>query len=86
MKSLSEIGFTHSPVAQLLVDPQNDTALSMNHEARRLLKLETSQSDVIRVSDLFSPSYIQLLLFTEEALCQGKAWSVESEVLIVDSS
>lgn len=77
MKSLSEIGFTHSPVAQLLVDPQNDTALSMNHEARRLLKLETSQSDVIRVSDLFSPSYIQLLLFTEEALCQGKAWSNE---------
>lgn len=75
MNNLSELAFRQSAIPQLLIDPQNNDILAINQKALDLLELEQEQIANIQVSTLFSPSYPQFLVYTDETLHRKQSWS-----------
>lgn len=67
--------FNASAVAQLAIEPMSDRVVACNEEACSLLKIQRSELLAQRVSVLFADCFPQLLVFTEEVLVHGKAWS-----------
>lgn len=64
--------FDHSATAQLVIDPFANRILAANIEAGRLLDLDQADIARLTVSELFAPSFPDLLVFTEEVIHRGK--------------
>jgi PAS domain S-box-containing protein len=64
--------FDHSATAQLVMDPFGNRILAANIEASRLLDLDQVEIERLTVSELFAPSFPDLLVFTEEVIHRGR--------------
>lgn len=64
--------FDHSATAQLVMDPFANRILAANIEAGRLLDLDQTEIERLTVSELFAPSFPDLLVFTEEVIHRGR--------------
>jgi PAS domain S-box-containing protein len=67
--------FYYSATAQLVINPVADTVIAANQEASRLLGLDVKQIEDIRVSQLFAKCFPDLIVFTQEIINFGRAWS-----------
>ncbi|MGE4500307.1 MAG: sigma 54-interacting transcriptional regulator [Hydrogenovibrio sp.] len=74
--------FHQSPDAMLLIDPINNRVLHSNRAATELLAQSFQSLQKTSVSELFRPSLAKLVVFTEETLENGQAWSDELQLLI----
>ncbi|MDR9498818.1 MAG: sigma 54-interacting transcriptional regulator [Hydrogenovibrio sp.] len=72
--------FQKMPEAILLVDPFNDRVLHGNPAATTLFACSLSASVQCSVSRLFRPSLAKLVVFSQEAMDKGQAWSDELQV------
>lgn len=68
-KNWSELAFDLSPQSLVLIDPYSDVVLVSNNALRALI------GAVSRGSDLFGGAITEWLVFTEEVLELGEAWS-----------
>lgn len=67
--------FNDCALAQIVVDPILDIICAANKEACKLFSLDVETVTSMRVSKLFAPSFPDLVVFTEEVIYQGRAWS-----------
>ena len=67
--------FQYSATAQLVVDPIADAVIAVNQELCRLLDMNSEQIQYMRVSQLFIGCFPTFIVFTEEIISRGKAWS-----------
>jgi PAS domain S-box-containing protein len=72
--------FALAATAQLVIDPQCDRVLAANREAGLLFGHGSEALCSDRVSRLFAPDFVALLLFTDELICRGRAWSDQLQV------
>lgn len=75
MRSLVEDAFWHSPTALLLIDPNQNLIKAANFEALHLIGLELAELLQLKVSDIIDDALPDLVVFTQEALANGNAWS-----------
>ncbi len=66
--------FFHSAMAQLVIDPVDDKVLAVNKELCRLLQTDKATVLDLPVSQLFSPSLPDMLVFTQALIEQGRGW------------
>jgi len=66
--------FSYSATAQILLDPFDDKILAANQEACRMLAKDTVELSHTRVSQLFSPSFPYLVVFSQELIDIGRGW------------
>ncbi len=66
--------FNYAATPQLVVTPHDNRLLAANQEACRLWQMNLNELMAHRASDLFRNSFPDLIVFTEEALYQGRAW------------
>ncbi len=67
--------FYYSATPQLVVEPISDKIIGANQEICRLLGMSVEEIESQRASHLFSPSFPAMVVFTEEVIDQGRAWS-----------
>ena len=67
--------FQYSATAQLVVDPIADAVIAVNQELCRLLDMNSEHIQYMRVSQLFIGCFPTFIVFTEEIISRGKAWS-----------
>ncbi len=67
--------FNYAATAQLVIDPVEDRIVCANQEACRLLQRDALQIGELRVSQLFSASFPDLVTFTQELQDKGRGWS-----------
>ena len=79
MTTFSEMAFYVSPHAQILVDPYENRVLAANNEACRILEEDFPSLKQQLFSGFFSmlPAWI---VFTEETIYHGEAWSDALEI------
>ena len=71
----SELFFNFSAIPQLVIDPIEDSIISSNQEACRLLQLDTLQLQKARASQLFRRSFPAFIVFTQALIERGRSWS-----------
>lgn len=64
--------FEYSATAQLVIDPFGNRILAANREAAKLLDMQSSGVVALTASELFAPSFPDLLVYTEEVLHRGR--------------
>ncbi|MCB1754129.1 MAG: sigma 54-interacting transcriptional regulator [Gammaproteobacteria bacterium] len=67
--------FNNAATAQLVMDPVNDKVISVNQEACRLFAMNLKSLEASTVSALFAPGFPAMVVFTDEVLEHGRAWS-----------
>lgn len=67
--------FNYAALAQLVIDPFANKIVAINQEACLLLAMDTQQALKHKVSELFASDLCALIVFTEEILYRGRAWS-----------
>jgi PAS domain S-box-containing protein len=67
--------FHYSATAQLVIDPITDTVIAVNQEACRFLGMDAEKIESRRVSQLFAVCFPDLIVFTQELISLGRAWS-----------
>lgn len=72
--------FEHSSEAMLLIDPDQDVLLAANRAATNLLGYERQQLMSLRPGKLFGENRANLIVFTDEVLYKGKAWTNDIEI------
>jgi len=75
VQSALELAFLHSPLPQLLVNPTTDTVDAANTEASKLFGFDQQSNQLPKISQLFPESFAELVVFTQEAMDKGQAWS-----------
>jgi PAS domain S-box-containing protein len=75
MTDPAKTAFFVSPQAQVLLDPLRDRALTANDEACRFFARELPQLRGERFSRYFAEALPAWIVFTEEAMSEGSAWS-----------
>ena len=73
--SLAEMAFNVSPQAQVMIDPYDNKILTANQQACEFLKLDTAHVNQQLFSHYFIKQLPQWLVFTEQVLNQGEAWT-----------
>ncbi|MCG8316659.1 MAG: PAS domain S-box protein, partial [Pseudomonadales bacterium] len=68
-------GFLSAPIPMLVIQPFKNSIYAANLGACRFLECDLPTLMSKKVSSLFSDSYAQLIVFTEEMLDKGSAWS-----------
>ncbi len=74
--------FHQSPDAMLLIDPINKSCPAQQSRRDRIIGSKLPIPAKTSVSELFRPSLAKLVVFTEETLENGQAWSDELQLLI----
>lgn len=72
--------FALAATAQLVIDPLQDRVLAVNQAAARLLGRDAEALCGERASTLFGSDYVTLVVFTEELLYRGHAWSDQLQI------
>lgn len=67
--------FYYSAIPELVVEPVLDKIIGANQEICRLLGMSVEEIEAHRASHLFAPSFPALVVFTEEVIVRGKAWT-----------
>jgi len=67
--------FDRAPEPRLLIDPVSDSVLRANRAACAIFALTPDELLKRRFSSLYADSLGELLVFTEEAIDRGHAWS-----------
>ncbi len=67
--------FRDTATPQLVLSPYENTILGANQEACRLFGKDVLQIQNLRASDLFSASFPDLVVFTEELIHRSRGWS-----------
>ena len=75
MDSPASLAFWHAPLAQLLICPWTDRILAANSEACKFFVSDIPSLKNTAVSQLFRVSLPDLIVFSDEALQVGRAWS-----------
>jgi hypothetical protein len=75
MTDLAKTAFFASPQAQVLLDPLRDRALTANDEACRFFARELPRLRGEPFSRYFAETLPAWIVFTEEAMSKGSAWS-----------
>ena len=70
-----ECAFHYSPMAQLVIDPRKDLVVSANQAFEKLAQRSPAQLSTLRASKLFETCFDKLLVFSDEVLTNGHAWS-----------
>ncbi|MDX1452569.1 MAG: sigma 54-interacting transcriptional regulator [Oleiphilaceae bacterium] len=73
--------FNYAATAQLVIDPVHDQLLAANQEACRMLAMSAAELQAMPVSELFKPSFPELLVFTQELIETGRGWTDVISVL-----
>ena len=73
--NLDNLAFKQSPHAQLLICPRRDSVLAANNQACRELRADLPTLLAARASRFFAEELPFWLVFTEEAIANGDAWS-----------
>ncbi len=81
MTNFPEIGFQISPYAQILINPLSNTILAANNEACRLLRESFANMRGQTFSSFCSDRFPDWVIFTEEVLQTGEAWSDALELI-----
>jgi PAS domain S-box-containing protein len=71
----TQLHFFYSATAQLVINPVADSIIAANLEACRLLEMDIEQIEGMRVSQLFANCFPSLIVFTQEIINRGRAWS-----------
>ncbi len=74
-KMILEHYFDQSATAQLIINSSDNEIISCNQEACRLIGMHRNELLALKVSELFSPSFPSLLVFSEQVISKGFAWS-----------
>lgn len=77
--------FNYSSTPQIVIEPFLDQIIIANQESCRLFRMNTEEIAATQVSDLFAPSFPELIVFTQEILELGRAWSDHLLVRIGES-
>jgi hydrogenase-4 transcriptional activator len=72
---LLKAAFDRAPEPRLLIDPVGDSVLRANRAACAIYALTADELLKRRISSLYADSLGELLVFTEEAIDRGHAWS-----------
>ena len=75
MSILSELAFTMSPQAHILVDPMANQILTANNEACRVLRENLPNLKLQQFSEYCGEDFPHWLIFTEETITFGEAWN-----------
>jgi len=75
LKTANELAFWHSPLPQLLICPTTNRLEAANAEACQFLGVGLNALKQLKISQLFPESLAELVVFSDEALDKGKAWS-----------
>ena len=75
--------FHFSATAQLAIDPIADAVIAVNLEFCDLLEVPVEKVRRMRVSQLFAGCFPTFIVFTEEIISCGKAWS---DQLVIDTT
>lgn len=67
--------FNYSALGQIVTDPKEDRIIAVNQEACTILGIDVQQAQATRISELFKDCFAQLIVFTQEAISHGRAWS-----------
>lgn len=67
--------FNYAALAQLVTDPFNDQIVAVNQECCRILRLSTQEIQSKKVSEIFRATLPGLMVFTQEAIHRGRAWT-----------
>lgn len=76
--------FDLSATGQLIVDPIGDTVVAANREACRLLRRPRHRLLALRASKLFAPCFPGFVVFSQELMERGRAWSDQLHVLVAE--
>lgn len=79
-----ELLFNASALAQLVIDPIDNRIIAANQECCRLFGKDVGQILAFKASEVFSPSFDTFVVFTQEAIAQGRAWSDQLNVEFED--
>lgn len=72
---ISDRYFNFAATAQVVIDPYSDIVVSANQESSRLLKQDVQQIHEQRASKLFAPSFPSFIVFSQQLIECGRAWS-----------
>lgn len=67
--------FNYSALGQMVTDPKEDKIIAVNQEACTILGIDVQQAQEKRISELFNNCFAELIVFTQEAISFGRAWS-----------
>ena len=77
--------FNQSATPQLVIDPIKDDILAANIECQKLLERSLSDMLASKASQLFFSNFSALIIFSQEVLDTGKAWSDQLQLYINDA-
>ncbi len=67
--------FNYSALAQMVTEPFKDEVIAVNQECCLILGLALKEAQSLKVSDLFANTLPELIVFTQEVIDKGRAWS-----------
>lgn len=70
-----QFAYQESPIAQMLIEPLDNRIRSVNTEACALFKCDSHELKVKKISDLFCENFPELIVFTQECIEQGYAYT-----------
>ncbi len=75
MDLVVQTAFWNAPLAQLLMLPEANSVLAVNAEACKFFQAERPALEKSSASNLFRDALAELVVFTDEAILKGHAWS-----------
>jgi PAS domain S-box-containing protein len=76
--------FINAPTAMLLIDPKNNLILQVNQQGRKLFSLQQSDLSHYSVTEFFHEKLEKLMIFTQQVMAQGSAWTDELSINVTD--
>ncbi|WP_224745696.1 sigma-54 interaction domain-containing protein [Neiella litorisoli] len=84
MATIEQIAFWNSPVPQLMVCPVSNLIEAANKSACQLLQVPLAELKQTHASSWFNHCFTQLVVFTQETMMNGHAWSDTLSVKIAE--